>query len=73
MPYFVFRISPPMKLSLLDAFPAYRDARQFARAQRTEPAAEDAAIVKVIFAPNEAQARTLLQTKREPRPLGEDA
>lgn len=73
MPYFVFRISPPKKLTLLEAFPAYRDARQYARAQRAELSAEDPTVIKVLFAPNESQARTLLQIEREPRPLGEDA
>lgn len=78
MPYFVFRISPEKRLALLDAFEGFQDAKAFARARRAEAAqatAEAAApdTVKMCHAPSEAQARALLLTEREPRPLGEDA
>ncbi len=73
MPYFVYRITAPKKLTLIDRFDAYREARDFARSTRAalDPAAD--ATIKVMFAPNQEQAEAMLKMEREPRPLGEDA
>ena len=74
MPYFVFRVSPGTSPDLLDAFEGFRDAKRFARARRAESAERSAdGTVKMCHARSEAQARALLTTEREPRPLGEDA
>ena len=76
MPYFVFRISPDQQPDLLEEYEGFQDAKRFARDRRAELAADDASpgdTVKICHAHSEAQARALLTTPREPRPLGEDA
>ena len=79
MPYFIFRMSPEKHLDLLNAFDDFREAKRFAREQRMvlrAPASEGemtSDTVKMCHAFNEAQARVLLTSEREPRPLGEDA
>ena len=79
MPYFIFRMSPEKHLDLLNAFDDFREAKRFAREQRAVPRAPVSGgettsdTVKMCHAFNEAQARVLLTTEREPRPLGEDA
>lgn len=73
MPYFIYRLTPPKRLQLLERFDNYREARDFARNERKAMTPTQDATVKVIFAPTQEQAEKLLTTEREPRPLGEDA
>ena len=73
MPYFVYKIHPPRKLELVEAFDAYREAKTLARSMRAALTPEDDYTVRLIFAPNPPEAERLLSEVREERPLGEDA
>ncbi len=73
MPYFVYKVFPNKKVEEINSFGAYREARQFARDRREALTESDDYFVKVIFAGNADEAKRLLVTEREPRPLGEDA
>lgn len=70
MPYFVYRIGsgPVRTLTKLDAFPAFREASQFAKACRADQSGQ----IKVIFAENELNAEDLLSTVREAKMTGDD-
>lgn len=73
MPYFVYKIHPGKRFELIDHFPAYRAARERARAMRSEIQPGDDYTVRVMFAKDSDEAERLMSEKREPRPLGEDA
>ncbi len=71
MPYYVFRMTSPegmalvKNLDLLSEFEGFRDAKQFAKAQRAAQAADDDATIKVMFAENRLQAEEQLLAFRE--------
>lgn len=73
MPYYVYRIDVPKRLSYVEHFDNYRDARGLARTRRAQLRPGEEAAFRVIFAPTQQQAERLLLTPRTPRPLGEDA
>ena len=72
MPYFVYEIHPPKRLTLVDSFEGYRDARARARELRAALGTDTEQTVRVIFAQSSEAAVRLLQEVREPRPLGEE-
>lgn len=72
MPYYVYAIAPPRRLSLLGTFESYREAKALARSKRAEPDAGDPATVRLVFAPDADEAQRLLTEVREPRPMGEE-
>ena len=73
MPYFVYRLRPPRPPEKAGAFEGYRDARAAVREMRRALDRDDPAVVRMVFAADEARAERLLAERREPRPLGEDA
>ena len=73
MPYFIYRLRPPLPPEKAGSFAAYREARTAVREMRRALARNDPATVRMVFAAGEAQAERLLSERREPRPLGEDA
>ena len=73
MPYFVYRLRPPRPPEKAGAFEGYRDARAAVREMRRALDRGDPAVVRMVFAADEARAEHLLAERREPRPLGEDA
>jgi len=73
LPYFIYKLRPPRPPKSAGSFEAYREARTAVREMRRALGRDDPATVRMVFAPNEAQAERLLTERREPRPLGEDA
>ena len=73
MPYFLYKIMPEKRFELIERFDVYREARDEARARRSQMSAEDQYTIKVMFAKDQEQAERLMSEEREARPLGEDA
>ncbi len=72
MPYYVYRIEPPLILSHLETQERYQDARKLVRRLRAEQAPEDPVQYRMVFAQHEAEAERLLATPRDDRVIGED-
>ncbi|MCP3870222.1 MAG: hypothetical protein GY703_19440 [Gammaproteobacteria bacterium] len=72
MPYFVYRISEDNKLQCLDQHNSYKEARGQVRKRRSEQAADDTSLVRLIFASSEMEAERLLLTPRESPVEGDD-
>ena len=73
MPYFIYKLRPPLAPESAGSFEAYREARAAVREMRRALGRDDPVTVRMVFAAGEAQAERLLTERREPRPLGEDA
>jgi len=73
MPYFLYKVMPGKRFELIEHVNAYREARDKARARRSQMNAEDQYTIKVMFAKDPEQAERLMSEEREARPLGEDA
>ncbi|MDZ7804076.1 hypothetical protein [Thiohalophilus sp.] len=70
MPYYVYKMNEGLNsmvknLECLDEFESFKEAKNFARARRSEQSEGDEAIVKVIFAANQLAAEEMLTEKRE--------
>lgn len=71
MPYYVFRMTSPegmglvKNLELLTEFESFREAKAFAKEQRSSQAEGDNAIIKVMFAENQLLAEEQLMAYRE--------
>lgn len=68
--YYVYRISPTVAklvkpMELLEVFENYKEARNYARAQRQDPASDPQDNFKVIFADNALDAEEKLSEFRE--------
>jgi hypothetical protein len=72
MPYFVYRISPERKLTLIESFVKFKDARDLARSLRARQPADDRHIVRMIFAEDPKKAQLLLTDLRTPKTDGDD-
>jgi len=72
MPYFVYRISPVRKLTLLDTFAVFKEAKDYARTLRTQQAADDRNIIRMIFAEDPKKAQLLLTDQRTAKAEGDD-
>lgn len=72
MPYFLYRITPERKLSLIDTFEKYRDASSTARRLRAEQNVDDRHQIRMIFADTPKQAQLLLTDLRKPKTEGDD-
>jgi hypothetical protein len=78
MPYFVYIVSQQpdrdrKDLEHIETFPAFKEARNLARARRAELKAEGAGRdCRMIFAKNQTEAERLLSAPREERVVGED-
>jgi hypothetical protein len=69
MPYYVFKIQSAelamlKQLELLTEFDNFKQAKNFAKAQRAEQAEGDNAAIKVMFAENLLSAEEQLMEKR---------
>ena len=73
VPYFIYKLRPPLPPESAGSFDAYREARAAVREMRRALGRDDPVTVRMVFAAGEAQAERLLTERREPRPLGEDA
>lgn len=76
MPYYVYKISPPLRLTPIDTKESYKDARALVRQLRQEHTSgrstEGALQYRMIFANSQAEAEKLLSTPRDERVIGED-
>ena len=72
MPYFVYKVSPTLKLTHLDTKDRYQDARGLVRSLREQRAEGDDADYRMIFANHQSEAERLLSTPRDERVIGED-
>lgn len=72
MPYFVYRISPGRKLTLLDTLDKFKEAKDFARSLRAQqvPGVND--VIRMIFADTPKKAQLLLSDARSARTDGDD-
>lgn len=70
MPYYVYRISPTVAnlvkpMEQLAEFEEYKEARNYARDQRSQQGTDDNSMYKVIFADNALDAEEKLAEVRE--------
>jgi hypothetical protein len=72
MPYFIFRIEPPLRLTWIDTRESYRDARQLVREHRKARPDGDDSEYRMVFANSQGEAEQLLSTPRDERVIGED-
>lgn len=72
MPYFVYRISPERKLTLIETFGKFKEAKDFARSLRAQQATDDRNVVRMIFAEDPKKAQLLLSDKRAAKADGDD-
>jgi hypothetical protein len=72
MPYFVYRISPERKLTLIETFAKFKQAKDLARALRAQQATDDRNVVRMIFAEDPKKAQLLLSNKRTAKTDGDD-
>lgn len=72
MPYFVYRISLERKLTLLDTFDKFTDAKDFARSLRAQQGPGVNETIRMIFAENPKKAQLLLTDLRNPKTDGDD-
>lgn len=74
MPYFIYKIHPPLgNLEKLSQHAVYKEASSQAKALRNAGDLQAGCTIKVIFAENELQAEDLLSQVREPEPMiGDD-
>jgi hypothetical protein len=72
MPYFVYRISPDRKLTLLDTFAKFKEAKVHARSLRAQQATDDRSIIRMIFAEDPKKAQLLLSDRRTAKVDGDD-
>lgn len=72
MPYFVYKITPPLQLDHLDTFDRYQDARALVRGHRQEEDPASGVHYRLVFARQQAEAERILSTPRDERVIGED-
>ncbi|NCA70708.1 MAG: hypothetical protein EOM91_11495 [Sphingobacteriia bacterium] len=72
MPYFVYKISPPLQLTHLDTLDRYQDARALVRTRRQDESSEQGVQYRMVFARQQAEAEKILSTPRDERVIGED-
>jgi hypothetical protein len=72
MPYFVYRISPERKLTLIETFAKFKEAKDLARSLRAQQSSDDRHIVRMIFAEDPKKAQLLLSDRRTPKTDGDD-
>jgi len=72
MPYFVYKISPPVELSYIDTNQDYKSARALVRQLREKQPQGQGIQIRLVFAKDRAEAEKLLSTPRDERVIGED-
>ena len=72
MPYFVYRISPERKPTLLETFARFKEAKDHARSLRAQQATDDRNTIRMIFAEDAKKAQLLLTDLRNPKTEGDD-
>lgn len=72
MPYFVYRITPPLDLTYIDTKEKYKDARATVRSLRGDQPPNRDEQFRMVYAKDRAEAEKLLSTPRDERVIGED-
>ncbi len=72
MPYFLYRISSQRKLTLIQTFEKYREAKGMARQLRAEQPPDNADTIRMIFAEDTRKAQLLLTDPRNAKTDGDD-
>jgi hypothetical protein len=72
MPYFVYRIATPLRLTHLDTKERYQDAKALVLSLREAQTQDTDEVYRMVFAKQQAEAETLLSTPRDERVIGED-
>ncbi|MBK5929435.1 hypothetical protein [Halochromatium salexigens] len=72
MPYFVYKITPNMRLTHIETQERYQDARAIVRNLRAERDEADDADYRMIFAKHQLEAERLLSRPKDNRVIGED-
>lgn len=72
MPYFVYRVSTPLRLTHMDTKERYQDARALVRTLREGQTRGADDQHRMVFAQTQAEAEKLLSTPRDERVIGED-
>lgn len=72
MPYFVYEITPTLRLTHVETKEKYREARSLVRGLRQAPPGEKDLQYRMVFANSRAEAEKLLSTPRDERVIGED-
>lgn len=72
MPYFVYRISSERKLTLLNTFDKFTEAKELARSLRAQQVPGATEIIRMIFAENPKKAQLLLSDVRTAKTDGDD-
>jgi GH24 family phage-related lysozyme (muramidase) len=72
MPYFVYKVLSPSRLTWIETKDRYKDARTLVRRLRQEQPSDDEAQFRMIFASGTAEAEKLLSRPRDERVIGED-
>lgn len=66
MPYYVFRFSPDKKLTLVNTFAKYQEAKDLCRQLRQTESPDNPNAVRMAFAEDEVKAKRLLADRRQP-------
>lgn len=72
MPYFVYRVSNPLRLTHVDTKERYQEAKALVRSLRQGQDQGADNQYRMIFAQHQAEAEKLLSTPRDERVIGED-
>lgn len=72
MPYFLYRISSERKLTLIQTFEKYQEAKGVARQLRAEQPPESGDVIRMIFAETSKKAQLLLTDPRNAKTDGDD-
>ncbi|MDH5435731.1 MAG: hypothetical protein OEX83_03125 [Gammaproteobacteria bacterium] len=73
MPYFIFRIpaEKDIKPELVDSREKFPEANKLCKTLRKDMVKDDGAIIKMMFAEDESEARRLIRTKKIAAPVEE--
>ena len=72
MPYYVYQISPPLRLTHIETKDRYKEARSLVHRLRQDHSSEEQPQYRLVFASNQATAEKLLSKPRDERVIGED-
>jgi hypothetical protein len=72
MPYFVYKISPPLTLTHIATKDSYREARTLVRGLRLDQPQDEGTQFRMVFAGTRAEAEKLLSRPKDERVIGED-
>jgi hypothetical protein len=72
MPYFVYKVLSPSRLTHVETKDRYKDARALVRQLRQEQSSGEIHQYRMVFASNQGEAEKLLSRPRDERVIGED-